>query len=347
MRIAVVGAGSWGTAISVVIAQKGFNVKLWARNSETAQTINKSRYNPRYLTDILLPTNILATSDFAEAVEGCEIILLAVPSHAMRQIMKRLRPYLRNGNVLVSLAKGIEVGTLQRMSEVISDETPPHINRNIAVLSGPNHAEEIGRGLPTTTVISAFRESVAKKLQKTLMTSNFRVYINPDMVGVELAAATKNVIAIAAGMSDGLEFGDNAKASLMTRGLAEMARLGLKMGAEPLTFAGLAGMGDLIVTCTSRHSRNRWVGEQIARGKTVVEINREMKMVAEGIISSKAILDLARRIGVEMPIAQSVYSVLYTGKTPKDCVEDLMLRSATVEVEEVVLPEKNVWQIVD
>ncbi len=332
LRIAVVGAGSWGTAISILLARKKYLVNLWARDSELAREIKAIRYNPRYLSEALIPPNVFPTGDLEEAVREVKFVVLAVPSMAMRPVMKKLKQYLSKDMLLVSLTKGIEPGTLMRMSEVIENEIPVEFAKNLGVLSGPNHSEEVSKDIPTATVVSAKEKHIAFRLQKLFMTPYFRVYTNPDIVGVELGGAVKNVIAIAAGISDGLGYGDNTKASLMTRGLAEMTRLGLVIGAKPLTFAGLSGVGDLIATCTSRHSRNRAAGERIAKGLTIEEISEETNMVAEGLFSAAAVDKLSIKHEVEMPITRNVAAVLYEGKDPYKSVSDLMQRGATEEI---------------
>lgn len=332
-KISVVGAGSWGTAIAILLGGKGYRVSLWARDVSLAQTIQTARSNPRYLAETVLPESVNVTGDIAEAISSTSIVVLAVPSHGMRAIVQHFKDCLEENTILVSLAKGIEMHTSKRMSEVIASEVPAELRENIAVLSGPNHAEEVSKKIPSATVISSLNRDVALKLQSVFMTSYFRVYTNSDLVGVELGGATKNVIAIAAGISDGLGFGDNTKASLMTRGLAEMTRLGKALGANPLTFSGLSGVGDLIVTCTSRYSRNRAVGEKIGKGMSLQDITREMNMVAEGIRTSKAIRELAEKHEIEVPITKNVTEVLYEGKNPRDCVVDLMMRGAKDEME--------------
>ncbi len=332
-KIAVIGAGSWGTAITIPLSNNNYSVSLWARDVSLARSIQETRVNSRYLSQAILPNLVSVTGDIEEAVSSARVVVLAVPSHGMRTIVRHLKNYLKDDAILVSLAKGIEMNTMMRMSEVIAEEVPSILRENIAVLSGPNHAEEVSRKIPSATVVSAFKREIALKLQPIFMTSYFRVYTNSDMVGVELGGATKNVIAIAAGISDGLGFGDNTKASLMTRGLAEMTRLGKALGANPLTFSGLSGVGDLIVTCTSRYSRNRAVGEKIGQGMSLQDITREMNMVAEGIRTSKAIKELAEKHEIEVPITKNVTEVLYEGKNPRDCVVDLMMRGAKDEIE--------------
>lgn len=331
-KIAVIGAGSWGTAIAVLLAKKGFSVSLWARDEKFAAEARSVHHNPRYLKGVSFPENIEVSSDTAGVLKDAEVVVLVVPSHGTRDVVRRLRNCMDVSSIIVSLTKGIEIDTHMRMSEVIASELPSKFYEKIAVISGPNHAEEVSRNIPSTTVVSAHNKEVALKLQDVFMTPYFRVYTNPDIVGVELGGATKNIIALATGMSDGLGYGDNTRAALMTRGLAEMTRLGLSMGAQPLTFAGLSGMGDLIATCTSHYSRNRNTGEKIAKGMTIEEVAGQTRMVAEGVKTTKAVYDLAKKRDVEMPITKAVYQVLYEGKDPRDCVSDLMLRGAKDEL---------------
>lgn len=296
------------------------------------EAIKDTRKNPRYLSDIKIHENIEPTNDLEEAIKPAHVIVMATPSHAMRPVASRAREFLKGDKKVVSLAKGIEADTLKRMTEVLSEELLPEMENNIGVLSGPNHAEEVIRNIPSATVISSKSRSVAEELQEIFMTPYFRVYTNPDLTGVELGGATKNVIAIAAGISDGLGFGDNTKASLITRGLAEMIRLGTAMGADVRTFAGLAGMGDLVVTCMSRHSRNRAAGEMFGKGMTLDQVKTEMNMVAEGIRTTRAIHSLAQVHQVHMPITAHAAEVLYGGKNPFACVSELMLRDAAEEI---------------
>lgn len=331
-KIAVIGAGSWGTAIAALLGRKKNIVHLWARDLALAKDIESSRFNPRYLPDVIIPLTVFPTGDIKEALKDAAIVIFAVPSIAMRDVVEKAREFVSHDAIVVSLTKGIERNTLMRMSEVIASELPEEISRNIAVLSGPNHAEEVSKDIPSATVVSAKQKHIAVRLQELFMTPYFRVYTNPDIMGVELGGATKNVIAIAAGISDGLGYGDNTKASLMTRGLAEMTRLGLAMGAKPLTFAGLSGVGDLIATCTSKHSRNRAAGEKVAKGMSVDDISKETTMVAEGLFSSVAINKLSLKYQIEMPITRNVAEVLYEGKEPHKCVSDLMQRGATEEI---------------
>lgn len=336
MHIAVIGAGSWGTAITAVLGQKHQSVRLWVRSPELSQQIQVSRENANYLPGCKLPQSVLVTPDLKEACEGASLIVLATPSHAVRQTVAKLSSYVSPETILVNVAKGLELSSLKRLSETIVEELPAIANQ-IAVLSGPNHAEEVALAYPTATVVAAKSRQVAEYIQDAFMRPYFRVYTNPDIIGVELAGALKNIIALGAGIADGLGFGDNAKSALMTRGLAEIARLGISMGANPLTFAGLAGIGDLIATCTSSHSRNRRAGLMLASGKSVNEIQNETSMVVEGIRATKAAYQLAVNQGIDMPITNQIYQVLYQNKSPKDAVFELMTRSRTHEVEEVAL----------
>lgn len=336
MQIAVIGAGSWGTALAAVLGQKHPSVALWVRSPDLSEQIKTTRENANYLPGCKLPQSVTVTHKLGEAADGAPLIVLATPSHAVRQTAAELAPYVGANTVIASAAKGLELASVKRMSEVIAEELPV-ITGQIAVLSGPNHAEEVALGQPTATVAAATSRKVAEYVQDTFMLPYFRVYTNPDINGVELAGALKNIIALGAGIADGLGFGDNAKSALMTRGLAEIARLGIAMGANPLTFAGLAGIGDLIATCTSVHSRNRRAGIMLAAGKTVDEIQVETSMVVEGIRATKAAYQLAANYDVDMPITSQIYQVLYQNKSPKDAVLELMTRSRTHEVEEVVL----------
>ncbi len=338
MRVGVVGAGSWGTAISHLLAKKGEEVQLWARRNEIAQHINKERRNPVYLAEKELAKGIIASSSLSEVVEAAKLIILAVPSHALRGVVRKIKPFVNSNVPLLSLTKGIEEGSGLRMSQVIKEELGEAVL--VAALSGPNHAEEVIAEIPSATVVAGHDEALLEDLQKILITDYFRVYTNSDLIGVEIGGATKNIVALASGISDGLGYGDNTKASLMTRGLAEMVRLGVALGANPLTFLGLSGVGDLIATCTSSHSRNRQVGEQIGRGQSLEEVLSGMTMVAEGVRTTKAVYNLAHRLGVDMPITDKVYQVLYEGKEPRQTVMELMLRAPKAEVKPL-LTEKG------
>jgi glycerol-3-phosphate dehydrogenase (NAD(P)+) len=332
-EISVIGAGGWGTALSVVLAQNCEKVTLWARRGELSQLIRETGQNPDYLPGVVLPENVFATSDLEEAVRGRDTLVLAAPSHAVRAIARLMVPFIGEGTVLVNCAKGLEEDTLLRMSAVLEQELPAC---RVSVLSGPNHAEEVSRFIPTATVVSATDPLLAEQIQDLFMTPNFRVYTNKDLVGVELGGALKNIIALGTGISDGLGFGDNTKAALMTRGLTEIARLGVRLGADPLTFAGLSGIGDLVVTCTSKHSRNRSLGFALGRGKGLEEILIGMRTVAEGVRTTQAACSLARQNGVEMPITNVIYNIMFKGKDPLAGVEELMKRGRTHEKEDII-----------
>ncbi len=337
MRVAVIGAGSWGTAVAWLLGGKDIEVSLWARETEIAESINAVHRNPHFLKDIVLPSSVRSTPEIADAVSGADSVVVVTPSHGVRGVAEQMQPFLGNDVPVIDLAKGVEQGTGMRMTEVLEEVLG---NRDrLAALSGPNHAEEVSKGVPSATVVAAYSEAVGKLFQDMFMAPTFRVYTNPDVVGVELGGASKNVIAVAAGMSDGLGFGDNTKATLMTRGLAEMSRLGSHQGANTLTYMGLAGMGDLIVTCTSRHSRNRALGEWVAKGGTVESYATETNMVAEGATSAVSIDDLAHRIGIEMPITHQVRAILYEGHSASEAVGVLMGRSAADELRGMGLVE--------
>jgi len=330
-KVAVVGAGSWGTAFATITADKGVETVLWARRSELADDINARHTNPEYLAEFELPASLSATHDVEKAVDGAEVVVMAVPSHAFREVFRQVAPLLGNRVPTVSLTKGIEGESLQRMTEVMTDEADIPGER-LAVVSGPNLAREVMRRMPSASVVACADEDTCAALQTLFMAPFFRVYTNPDVVGCELSGAMKNVIAISAGIADGMGFGDNSRASLITRGLAEVARLGVKLGADPLTFAGLAGMGDLVATCISPLSRNRRVGEELGRGRKLDDIVTETRMVAEGVKTSRAVLALGEREDVDLPLTEHVVKVLYEGVSPRDMVLSLMLRSAKPEL---------------
>jgi len=327
-RTAVIGAGSWGTAVAALAARNSPTV-LWARRADLAETIATARVNRDYLPDYQLPKGLHATSSLEEALDGAEVVVMGVPSHGFREILDEAKPFLTDGAPIISLTKGVEQDTLKRMTEVIADVAPDHPR---GVLTGPNLAKEVMAGWPAASVVAIDDDDIAHELQGLFSTEAFRVYTNPDVVGCEVGGALKNVIAIAAGIADGMGFGDNTRAALITRGLHELTRLGVALGGEPLTFAGLAGMGDLVATCISRQSRNRHVGEALGQGQTIDEIIAAMNMVAEGVKSSKAVLDLSIRVGVEMPIAEQVVGVLYDGKQASEIVPALMQREAKPEL---------------
>ncbi len=329
-RAAVLGTGSWGTAFGKVLADAGTDVTLWARREELAQGVRDSHENADYLPGIRLPDNLTATSDAAAAVADADFVVLAVPSQTLRDNLSAVVSALRRDAVLVSLMKGVELGTTKRMSEVIQ-EVAGVPNSCVAVVSGPNLAKEIADGQPAASVVACSDAGVAERLQAACTTRYFRPYTNQDVVGCELGGAVKNVIALVTGMAEGMGFGDNTKASLITRGLAETARLGAALGADPMTFSGLAGLGDLVATCTSPLSRNRTFGERLGRGETLEEILALKQQTAEGVKSCRSILDLARANDVDMPITEHVVSVVHDGMTPKEMVKSLMSRGVRRE----------------
>jgi glycerol-3-phosphate dehydrogenase (NAD(P)+) len=330
-RIAVVGAGSWGTTVAAIAAGNA-PTTLWARRPDLAAEIAAAHENSSYLPGVHLPDALHATGSLEEACAGADVIVLGVPSHGLRAVLAEAQAWIGRTVPVVSLAKGIEQGTLARMTEVACEMLPDHDRAYVGVLTGPNLAREVAAGQPTASVVAIGDERVAESLQQLFFSPSFRVYTNPDVIGCEMAGALKNVLAIGAGIADGLGYGDNTKAALMTRGLAELARLGIAMGGDPLTFAGLAGMGDLIATCSSPQSRNRHVGMELGKGRTVDDIVSEMRMVAEGVKTTAAVLELADRHEVEMPLASFVGRVLYEGARPADLVPELMLRKAKPEL---------------
>ncbi len=326
-KIVLLGAGSWGTALAISLAEAGRKVVLWARRQEAAKQMNVLRHNPTYLPEAVLPDSVYVTSDLEEAVSGQEMWVFATPSQSVRSLARQVAGFAHPGLVIVSVAKGIENETLLTSTQVLSEVLAPVSPKRIGVLYGPSHAEEVAEGKPTALVAAAPSPPVAGEIQNTFMSPRLRVYHSCDVIGVEIGGSVKNVLAIAAGMSDGVGYGDNAKAALITRGMAEMQRLGLAMGAQASTFAGLTGIGDLVVTCMSRHSRNRYVGEQIGKGRDLNAVLSEMSMVAEGVTSTVSVVALAKRYGIEMPISQAVHAILFEGKKPQDAVGELMGRS--------------------
>ena len=327
----MLGAGSWGTALAIGLVEKGHAVTLWARRPEAAARMQQDRRNPMYLPAATLPPALHVTASLAEAIQDATLWVFATPSQSVRHVAEQLAPSATPNLIIVSVAKGIENGTLKTTSQVLTEVLPTVPSTQIGVLYGPSHAEEVGHGLPTTVVAAAPTEAVATAIQDVFMSPTLRVYTNLDLIGVEIAGSVKNVMAIAAGMSDGICGGDNAKAALVTRGIAEITRLGLAMGASPNTFAGLAGIGDLVVTCMSRHSRNRHLGEQLGQGRSLADIEAEMQMVAEGVRTTASVVQLAAQYGVEMPITQAVYEILFEGKTAQAALQELMTRSAKRE----------------
>lgn len=329
-KITVYGAGSWGTALAVSMGKAGHQVPLLGRNLEEMQLMHERRENLRYLPGVVLPQTVEPSTELKQL--DSEMVILSVPSHGVRMAAQQIRQYLKPGTILVNTAKGLEEGTHRRLSEVLTEELPGY---PIVVLSGPSHAEEVGRDMPTTVVVASEDLEAAEKVQDLMMTPKFRVYTNPDEVGVELGGALKNVIALCTGIAEGLGFGDNTKAALMTRGLAEIARLGVAMGGNALTFAGLAGVGDLIVTCTSQHSRNRRAGVALGQGKPLDQVLKEVGMVVEGVRTTRVAYELGRLQGISMPITEQAYRVLFEGADPKVGVSALMMRGKKHELEEV------------
>ena len=325
-RVAVVGAGSWGTAFSNALAHKGLKVTLWARRPELAESIHEQHENADYLPGLFLSPRLRATSDLDEVVHHADIVVMAVPSHGFRDVVRDVSRAATGRVPIVSLAKGLEVDSNRRMSQVIADEVPAAWPERIVVLSGPNLAKEIAAGEPAAAVVACGHAAIADRLQEIFMTPTFRTYSDHDVTGVEIGGVVKNVIAIAVGIAEGVGFGLNTRATVITRGLAEMQRLGVKQGADQLTFSGLAGVGDLICTCMSTLSRNHHVGFELGKGRKIDEILAEMKQVAEGVKSSKAVWQLSQESGVEMPISEGVYRVIHEGQEVTEMIQDLLRR---------------------
>ena len=334
-KVTVIGAGSWGTAIAFVLAENGHDCLLWARRSTQSDEINDLHTNNAYLPGASLPTNLKATSDLKEAAMHGDIVIIAVPTKGIRQVCSELNTMIVGRKLIVHVSKGIEPDSLKRISEMIAEELAPDKVQAIVALSGPSHAEEVVLRHPTTVTAASVDLAAAERVQDMFMNNYFRVYSNPDIVGVEIGAALKNVIALAAGISDGLGYGDNAKAALITRGLAEISRLGMKMGANPLTFSGLTGLGDLIVTCTSVHSRNWKAGNMLGQGNSLEEVVSGMGMVIEGIRTAKAAHQLAALHEVSMPLTEALYSIVFEDVPPKEAVDQLMTRMKKQEVEDL------------
>ena len=332
MRIAVLGAGSWGTTLSILLAENSHQVSLWSYRKEDAERIRATRENPAFLPGILIPPAVRVEDDLQAAVEGAEMIVGAVPSQFLRSVVCRLKQLPTAGLTVVNVAKGVENHTLMTMSEMLHDTLPELPASSIATLSGPSHAEEVSRRIPTTVVAASADMETARRVQQAFMLPHFRVYASNDIRGVEIGGSLKNVIAIAAGIIDGADLGDNTKAAVMTRGIAEIARVGVAMGAHIRTFSGLSGIGDLMVTCMSRHSRNRYVGVEIGKGRKLADIVGGMVMVAEGIATTESAFALARRVGVEVPIIAEVYRVLFEEKDPLIACHDLMTRDPKGEL---------------
>ncbi len=328
-KVSVIGAGSWGTALAVLLHKNGHEVTVWSKFQAEIDMLNNEREHKDKLAGVKLPDDMIFTTDLESAIKDKELLVLAVPSPFTRSTSKLMSEYVAEGQIIVNVAKGIEENTVMTLSEIIEQEIPQAV---VAVLSGPSHAEEVGRGIPTTVVIGAKKKSTAEFIRGLFMNEVFRVYISPDVLGIELGGSLKNVVALAAGIADGLGYGDNTKAALITRGIAEIGRLGVAMGGHVETFSGLTGIGDLIVTCASMHSRNRRAGILIGQGKTMEEAMDEVKMVVEGVYSAKAAMQLAKKYNVQLPIIEQVNLVLFEGKSADEAVKDLMVRDKKIEV---------------
>ncbi|TWN35081.1 Glycerol-3-phosphate dehydrogenase [NAD(P)+] [Bacillus licheniformis] len=341
-KVSILGAGSWGTALALVLADNQYDVCIWGHREELIQQINEHHENKDYLPGVKLSENVRATTDLEAAVADVKTIIVAVPTKAIREVLAQAVSFINQKAIFVHVSKGIEPDTLLRISEMMKEEIPAELREDIVVLSGPSHAEEVGLRHPTTVTVSADSSiESAQAIQDMFMNQNFRVYTNPDMIGVEIGGALKNVIALAAGITDGFGYGDNAKAALITRGLAEIARLGTKMGGNPLTFSGLTGIGDLIVTCTSVHSRNWRAGNMLGKGFKLDEVLEEMGMVVEGVRTTKAAYQLSKKFDVKMPITEALYKVLFDGEKVETAVESLMARVKTHEMEDLVNTFEN------
>lgn len=335
-KIGVIGAGSWGTALAALLYKNGNEVTVWSIMEQEIAMLKEKREHLDKLPGVKLPEDMEFTTDLEASINGKDMLVLAVPSPFTRSTSKSMAPYVADGQIIVNVAKGVEENTLMTLSEIIEEEIP---QANVAVLSGPSHAEEVGRGIPTSIVVGAKNKETAEFIQDLFMNEVFRVYISPDVLGIELGGALKNVVALAAGIADGLGYGDNSKAALITRGSAEIARLGMAMGGKAQTFSGLTGMGDLIVTCASMHSRNRRAGILIGKGYTMDEAMAEVKMVVEGVYSAKAAMGLAKKYDVQLPIIEQVNMVLFEGKNAAEAVKDLMLRDKKVESSDIPFEE--------
>jgi glycerol-3-phosphate dehydrogenase (NAD(P)+) len=330
MRAAVVGAGSWGTALAALLTRKGHDVAIWSYEPSVARSINEEHANP-YLQGVILPGSLRATANLEDAVKGADLVVSVSPSQFVRGVMSEASPHVRPDALIVSASKGIEVGSWRRMDEVLGEILPQTVAARCSALSGPSFAAEVAREMPTAVVVGSRTPEVAVRVQGAFQTGSFRVYTNTDVVGVELAGALKNVIALAAGIAAGVGFGHNTLAALITRGLAEITRLGLALGAERATFSGLAGMGDLVLTCTGSLSRNRTVGYRLGKGESLPEILSDMTAVAEGVKTAEAVHELAARHEVEMPISEQVYAIVHEGKSPAEALRTLMLRDPKPE----------------
>lgn len=342
-QVAVIGAGSWGTALGVLLAKKNLNVKMWSIEPRVVAEMNNERTNGAYLPGVHIPENIRVFDSIEETLRDSSAVVMSVPAQAFRENIKKIIPHLTEAHIVINTAKGIEESSLKTISSVFREEAGDNLSRNFVVLSGPSHAEEVGRGIPTAVVTAGADRAICERAQDLFMGPNFRVYTNPDIVGVELGGALKNIIAICTGISDGLGFGDNTKAALMTRGLAEISRLGVALGANPLTFSGLAGVGDLIVTCTSMHSRNRRFGIEVGNGKSIKEALEKVRMVVEGYSTAGAAYKLMKETGITMPIIEQAYEVLYLDQSAVEAVTNLMTRGKKHELEDVVRTAYPGW----
>ena len=331
-KISVIGSGGWGIALTILLHKNGHDLTIWSFDKKETEELKTTRENKTKLPNILLPEDIKVTDDLKEAVNDKDILILAVPSKAIRSVSKSLKNIIKDNQIIVNVAKGLEEDTLETMTDIIEEELKGK-NPKVAVLSGPSHAEEVGRGIPTTCVVSAHNKELTLYLQNIFMNPSFRVYTSPDMLGVEIGGALKNVIALAAGIADGLNYGDNTKAALITRGIKEIASLGVAMGGEQSTFYGLTGLGDLIVTCASMHSRNRRAGILLGQGKTLDEAIKEVNMVVEGVYSAKSALIAAKKYNVEIPIIEQVNAVLFENKNAAEAVNELMIRDKKLEIQ--------------
>ncbi|AAL95102.1 glycerol-3-phosphate dehydrogenase (NAD(P)(+)) [Fusobacterium nucleatum subsp. nucleatum ATCC 25586] len=332
VKISVIGSGGWGIALAILLHKNGHNLTIWSFDKKEAEELKINRQNKTKLPNILLPEDIKVTDNLKEAVDNKDILVLAVPSKAIRSVSKSLKDIIKDNQIIVNVAKGLEEDTLKTMTDIIEEELKEK-NPQVAVLSGPSHAEEVGKGIPTTCVVSAHNKELTLYLQNIFMNPSFRVYTSPDMIGVEIGGALKNVIALAAGIADGLNYGDNTKAALITRGIKEISSLGVAMGGEQSTFYGLTGLGDLIVTCASMHSRNRRAGILLGQGKTLDEAIKEVNMVVEGIYSAKSALMAAKKYNVEIPIIEQVNAVLFENKNAAEAVNELMIRDKKLEIQ--------------
>ena len=331
-KISVIGSGGWGIALTILLYKNGHDLTIWSFDKREAEELKTTRENKTKLPNILLPEDIKVTDNLKEAVDNKDVLILAVPSKAIRSVSKSLKDIIKDNQIIVNVAKGLEEDTLKTMTDIIEEELKGK-KPQVAVLSGPSHAEEVGKGIPTTCVVSAHNKELTLYLQNIFMNPSFRVYTSPDMLGVEIGGALKNVIALAAGIADGLNYGDNTKAALITRGIKEISLLGVAMGGEQSTFYGLTGLGDLIVTCASMHSRNRRAGILLGQGKTLDEAIKEVNMVVEGVYSAKSALMAAKKYNVEIPIIEQVNAVLFENKNPAEAVNELMIRDKKLEIQ--------------